>query len=295
MTFAAGIDNNRVALENDNVQRVVDTCCLGCVFAHGKYETDNDTGKLRFFQSRNGCRMNVLGKLKKQGQELQDSIDQDGNEFYVIGGRACPFHRTPNWKGWGKAKQDIPTAMAIARTEVQLKPDIVIYIDDSTEEDDIRRTIHSLNQGQIRPAKLYLINNSTKTRPSQIMKLMEDCPFPWRAETVTGTQANQDRALDIITAKCTGIFVTYFYAGYEPPLDFFVPMDIALHDNLDRFVVLEPLPDSINCMTILRNFYKQAGGNARTAIVEKAKKISKEQKCQYLVRPVTEIVTQLSR
>jgi len=290
MTFAASVNNNRVSLDNDDLSRVVDTCCLGCVFAQGEMKQYGE--HLQFLQAPNGCDMGVLDKMQTLGQELQDASDHDGNEFQVIRGRVCPFHRTPNWPGWGKSQTDTNKAMKMVRKEVQLKPDVVIYYDDSMEPCTIMETMDALNQGQIRPARVYLINNSD-LRPSQIMKLMADCPFPWRAETIADGPVEQARALDIITAKCTQIFVTYFAAGYKPPLDFFVPIDVALYDKLDKFVVLEPIPGGINGMTVLRNFYRQAGGNARKSIVDKAKKISEDQKCQYLVRPVTDLVAQL--
>jgi len=230
--------------------------------------------------------------MQTLGQELIDSIDNNGNEFQIIRGRVCPFHRPFKWCGW--QKQDMDIAMAQVRTEVILKPDVVIYLDDHVEATSVLDTLSALNRGDIHPTKVYLANNSI-LRPSQIMQLMRNCPFPWRAETLIGQPLEYGRALDMITAKCTGIFVTYFYAGYKPPLNFFKPIDIALYDQLDKFVVLEPLPNSMNGMTVLRQFYKQAGGNARYSIVDKAKKISKEQKCQHLVRPVTHIVTQLSQ
>lgn len=292
MTFAAGIQNNQVAIENNNdVQRVVDTCCLGCVFAQGKFTTqDND--KLKFCQDKYGCSMGVLSQLKTQGAEFQDCVDREDNEFYVIRGRVCPFHRTPNWKGWGQAEQDVEKARAIARKEVTIRPDVVIYFDASMCEEDISTTIDALNDGDIKPQRVYLINNGDLL-PSQVMKIMSKCPLPWRTETLSNRPQMCSRALDIITKKCTGIFVTYFNAGYAPPKDFFVPIDVALHDDLDKFILLEPLSDGINGLTVLRQFYKQAGGNIDSPITDKAKRISKEQQCQYLVRPVTDIVTQL--
>jgi hypothetical protein len=184
--------------------------------------------------------------------------------------------------------------MAQVRLEATLKPDVVIYLDNSMKPSSVLETIDTLKKGRIVPARIYLANNSDML-PSQIMKLMSKSSLPWRAESIAGGPLSRDGALDIITAKCTNVFVTYFSAGYLPPLDFFVPIDRALYDDLDKFVVLEPLSDGINGMTVMRQFYKQAGGNARKSIVDKAKKISKDQQCQYLVRPVTEVVTQLSR
>jgi len=298
MTFAASVQNacqtappNAVSLDNNDINKVIDTCCLGCVFAQGKFTTHDK--KLQFTQSNRGCHMDVLRRMRSQGEELQEATDNHKNEFYVIRGRMCPFHRTPNWSGW--LGQDIEAAKLQARKEVQLKPDVVIYYGESNVPNDILDTIAALDQGNIRPARLYIVNNNSFMRPSQIMNLMQDCPLPWRAETTMEETCDMMRALDVITKKCTNIFVTYFIAGYKPPLDFFQPIDTALYDNLDRFLVLEPLPDSINGLTVLRLFHKQAGGNARESITAKAKKLTKEQQCPHLIRPVTEIVTQLSQ
>lgn len=292
MSFNASAQNNRVSLDNNEVQRVVDTCCLGCVFAQGQFRTKGKDKKLQFFQSRLGCDANVLHKFQKQGAELQDATDKDGNEFYVVRARACPFYRTPNWKGW--SEQDSQSAIQKAREEVTLKPDVVLYVDNSSTPGEIWDTIHELDAGRIKPARVYIANNSDM-RPSDVMKVMKDSPLPWRAETMIEGKCEMWRALDIITKKCTNMFVTYFQAGYKPPSYFFDPIDKALFDDLDKFVLLEPLPGSINCLTVLRIFYRQADGNARSWIWEKAKKISEDQKCQYLVRPVTEVVTQLSQ
>lgn len=290
MTFAASVKNNRVALDNNDVQRVVDTCCLGCVFAQGKFKTEGK--QLQFSQSRLGCDADILRKFQKQGAELQDAVDKDGNEFYVVRARACPFYRTPNWKGWNE--QDTESALVKVRQEVTLKPDVVVYVNNDSTPSQVWDTINALNAGNIRPARVYIANNSDM-RPSEVMKFMQNSPLPWRAETMIEGKCEIGRALDIITKKCTNMFVTYFRAGYEPPTYFFDPIDQALFDNLDKFVLLEPLPGDINCLTVLRIFYRQADGNARSWIWEKAKKISEDQKCQYLVRPVTEIVTQLSQ
>jgi len=286
MTFSASVNDTLVSLENDNVQRVVDTCCLGCVFAKGSFKQDKN---LKFVQACGGCELDILNKMQTRGEELQESIDNDGNEFYVIRGRICPYHRPPTWSGWQDTNMD--QAKACARKEVTMQPDVVIYFDDTMEQQAVLDTAEALHKGKIRPRKLYLVNNSDM-KPSQVMKLMSKCPLPWRVETVVNGPVSRDRAMDMATAKCTSIFITYFMAGYKPPENFFVPMDVALHDNLDRFILLSPESESINGLTVLRQFHKQAGGSARKSIVEKAKKISKDQQCQYLVRPVTEI-TQL--
>lgn len=278
-------------------QKSIETCCLGCVFSEGRFVQKEK--QLQFFQSSFGCKMKVLEKYKKQGEEIQDAIDESNSEFHVIHGRLCPYHRTPDWPGWRQAGEDdktndIDAAMIMAREEVTLKPEVVIYYDGKNDPSTILATADALSKGEIVPTRLYIVNNS-EIRASQLIKVLEDCTIPWRIETIMEPGCTVERSFDIITKKCGAIFVTYFEAGCLPPEDFFKSIDVALYDDLDKFVCLEPIPGTINGLTVLRIFYKQADGNARSPIWEKAKKISEEQKCQYLVRPVTEIVTQLSQ
>lgn len=291
MTFAASVTNNKVSLDNNDIQKVVETCCLGCVFAQGR--TEGNANSLRFYQSNLGCSMGALSKYQTQGEEIQDATDKDRNEFHVVRGRVCPFHRTPLWSFWRK-QQNHELARSQVRQEVRLSPDVVIYLDNDMEPSAVLDTAEALAESSIVPARLYIANNSD-LRPSELMKLLRNCPLPWRAETMVGDGYKRLRALDLITKKCNNLFVTYFNAGYIPPKDFFDPIDRALYDDLDKFICLEPLPDSINCLTVMRIFYRQADGNARIPIWEKAKKISEDQRCQYLVRPVTKVVTQLSQ
>jgi len=288
MTFAAGVQNANVSLQDDNLQQVVDTCCLGCVFAKGTIHEG------RLIQDLRGCHMGVLDKMKAQGEEIQDATDKNDSEFHVIRGRICPFYRMPNWPGWDK-EPDLEKAKAQVRKEVTLKPDVIIYYDNSNTPDEILDTVDALNCGEIRPSRVLIANNSD-LRPSQLMTTLQKCSLPWHMETVL-EECGMLRALDVAIKKCNRMFVTHFRAGYQPPFNFFKPIDTALYDKLDKFIVLEPIPDGhgINGLTVLRLFHKQADGNARSSIVDKAKKICEEQKCQYLVRPVTEVVTHLSQ
>jgi hypothetical protein len=280
--------------QNDaaNVKKAtLTTCCLGCIFAEGDMSMVDK--KPRFQQDYLGCCLDILPKYRRQGEEIQDAIDKDQNEFHVVRGRVCPFHRTPNWPGW--QSQDLDKAQKQARKEVQLKPDVVIYYDGKGDPRSILDTAHAINDFTgIKPQRLCIANNG-EVRPSELMKVLESCPIPWHIETMVDPQCSLPRALDLATQKCTNMFITYFRAGFQPPLNFFDSIDQAIYDDLDKFICLTASDEDINGLTVLRIFHKQAGGNARSFIWEKAIKISKEQKCQYLVRPVTEIVTQLSQ
>ena len=278
-------NSNIVADENNELQRVVDTACLGCVFAKG--ELRGSEGTMKFYQDDHGCKIGALEKFAKHGAEIQDAIDGNCNEFHVIKGRVCPYYRMERWL------KDMTEEEAITQilTEVKLRCDAVIYFDDSMEPQDIVKTVHAISSCDHRPKKIYVANNSS-LRPSRIFYALAQCNMPWYSETVLEEDCTMMRALDLTQPKCTEMFITYFKAGFVPPQDFFSSLNAALYDRLDKFILLKPI-DDLNGLVVHRVFQKQAAGNARSSIVEKVEKISKEQKCQHLVRPVTEIVPQL--
>lgn len=272
-------------------QRSVDTACLGCRFARGHLNERKSDKQLQFIQDEYGCHMDVINKMLAKDVEVQDCEDANGNEFHVLMGRVCPFYRT---KAWRKDLLDDHCAAVVqVRKEVTLKPDVVVYFDDNMKPADILTTARALKRGKICPKKLFVINNSN-LKPSQLMSTLHQCPIPWRMETVIeGEGTPMLRALDIMTKKCNGIFVTYFVAGHTPDPKFFTNIDSALYDDFDKFVVLHNEDqDDINGLTVLNIFYKQVGGNARKSIVDKALKISEDQECQSLVRPLKQVCPQ---
>jgi hypothetical protein len=298
-----------VALEIDKdgapeLKRSVDTACLGCRFATGRLRERKSDKQLQFLQDEQGCLLDAVNKMLAQGVDVQDCEDDKGNEFHVLTGRVCPFYRTKAWRK--DLLEDDEAAVKQVRKEATLRPDVVVYFDDDMKPDDILTTATALKQGRICPQKLYIINNSS-LRPSQLMTTLRKCPIPWRMETVVERgRTSMPRALDIITKKCSGMFVTYFMAGHAPNYLFFSQIDSALYDDLDKFVVLHPEDlwedmgrsgakrgnDNLNGLTVLSIFHKQVGGNARYHIVDKATNISKEQKCPNLVRPLKTICPQ---
>jgi hypothetical protein len=263
-------------------ERSLDTICLGCCFAQGQY-TDS-----MFEQTYNGCHLKVLQKMRKLGAEIGDAEDEHNNKFHIIYGRLCPFYRPQRWR----ADMDMDECTKLARKEVALKADTVLYCNDQTTVVQLRHTLDCLANNTLPPTSVYVVNHRSNIKPSEFISTMQQYPFKWRLESIL-EDCDVGRALDITTKKCTGIFVAYFQAGFEVPTEFFASIDTALHDELQRIILLEPVDDQMNGLVVLRMFYGQAGGNNKRTIIDKAKNISEDQECQELVRPITEIVPQL--
>jgi len=288
-----------IAIDNDNeLARVMDTACLGCVFADGEVRPNPDIDCSQFIQKPDGCLANgALGKFRAHGVTIDDAVDKYGSEFHVIRGRICPFHRAKLWQDEHKLTDE--EAVVQVRKECVFQYDAVIYFDGTTDANSIMETIHALNECDIKPKRVFIISNS-EYKPSFFMNLLQDSPLPWNAEINCEGDSNliigeykdvKLRSLDIITKKCKSMYIVYFNAGFKPYPTYFNGIDSLLYNDLDRFIMLKP-DDDINGLTVMRIFHKQAAGNARKTILEKAETISKEQQCQSLVRPLKDLLPQ---
>lgn len=270
----------------ESPERMVDTACLGCVFAEGelnKVKVNGDDA-LQFKQS--GCRLNLLQTFRDRGCNVEEAYDASTSEFYVIHDRVCPFFRNTVWL----QNEDMVKAEARVRSETVLGLDAVIYIGEGMNPEDLVETINSLKNGVIQPKRFYVANNNCCT-PGQLMKIMRSVSAPWRVENIT-EEASVGRALDLVIKKCQSMFVMCLISGTTVNPDLLSQISSALYDDLDKFLILKPEKDTIDGLTILRTIHGRVGGNFTKPIYEKTENIAKEQECQYLVRPLTEVVTQ---
>lgn len=267
-------DNNGVYANS------IDTACLGCVFCVGSIvDNEQEATPPHFVQTNLGCEANVLQRLQDNGQEIQDAEDANGNEFHMIPGKLCPFYRPQSWR---KQDEDIKNEVGRARAELTIKCDTLVYFDNTNSMNELMLTINSMHKWEIKPARIIVINNSD-IRPSQLIASVNQSTIPWHIETVM-EQCGWGRAMHIGMKKTKTMFVAFFCAGQEPPAHFLSYIDSLLYDKLERFIVIKPYDEKGNGLVVLRNFYKQAGGNNEKNIVDKAIDISEVQECPYLVR-----------
>lgn len=304
MTYAANAQSPQISLDDGKPNRVVDTCCRGCVFAQGVTSIYKDQS--RFLQSHYGCEMGVLEKMQANGETITDCEDEIKNEFHVIEGRVCPFYRVEAWVGMAGLDSELDMEMMKrkVREEASLQYDAIVYFTSGMDPNDVIVTMNALSNCNIQPKRVYIVNTSD-VKPSQFVRLFNaSAPLPWRMET-TVEDCDPMRALDIISKKCESMFMVYFTAGYQPHPEFFDGIDSALYDELDKFIAIEPLDyrpgtaqkieSLINGLVVMRVFYKQVGGCARSFIVEKTRRICEEQECPTLLRRGSELISQPSQ
>jgi hypothetical protein len=71
----------------------IGTYCNKCIFArHEELKTDSMDSK-DLITRQNGCSLRLLPVFERNGGDLVEFADEDGNEFYGIANRVCVFYR----------------------------------------------------------------------------------------------------------------------------------------------------------------------------------------------------------
>lgn len=247
----------------------VDTFCGTCLFA--KYDDEH---------KQVGCEAAMLERFKEQGKAVVHTETPDGYRFCVIQDCICYYWRPFDWR---PQEEDIEKLVKIAREEITLTADIIIYCDKNTTFDEVEDTIKSINNMTLKPVRVYFANDHMVTPGEFVMWARTKLDMSWRVESVIVEYDSFLRAVDAVVDKCTSRYISIFRAGFIISKDFLKSIDKALHDDLDKFVYLKPI-DSINGMTYQRNLHELLGGNKKMSIQEKIEKLTEEQKCQTMIK-----------
>ncbi len=270
-------ENNKVKSERP----VIQTVCLGCVFAKKAPGNDN-----RFRQQKDGCELGAIRKFRERGERVIEAKDESGNEFYVLDDCLCPFYRPFLWK----KGTELDKCVKRVRHEVTIKPDVVLYYGSENCLDELRVTLDSLKSCTLKPHHTYITNHSND-RPSQIISVLKEYGLKWRIETILENDAGLDRALNLTTRKCSGRYVTYFQAGFAVPPDFFTSIDGFLNDELGEFVLLTPTDTTINGTTSLLTLARMIP----MPMIDDVVMLSNEQKSEHLVKNVVDVVPSMRK
>jgi len=279
---------SNIAVEHleDEQENVVETVCKDCVFA--TYEDPED------INLQTGCQANMLQRFEDTGVTLNEYIDEDQNQkFFGIPGRVCLYNRPQSWKDLLEAKQNTDL-IGVARDEMTLRMEVIVYIGEEDDFTTIGMTLDSLAHNKLKPSKVVLCDHQN-IRPSALRTwLAGRVPLAWRAEHIREGDADFMRVVDIGAKKTTSEFFAIFRAGEVVPKDFISSLDKALHDDLERFLLLKPYDDKGNGMVIQNVIHKQIGGNRDKPLVEKLENVTRSQECQHLIKEVTSLVPSLN-
>jgi hypothetical protein len=260
----------------------VETVCRLCVFA--EYGDDSDT----LLQT--SCEARQIQRFRAEGIQIKEYVDDDERKFFGVPGRSCLFFRNQEWKDKQPVDEDL---LIIARDELTLRMDVIIYIPDGATFTDIGTTVDTLARGNIKPSRIVFCDNQN-IRPSTFRDWAQGrChKVGWIAHHIR-EEANFERCVDLCMKQAKGRFTAVFTAGFEVPPDFISDIDKALHDDFKRFLYLIPCDEQYNGMVIQNLVSKTFKSNRENPLAYKLEREALAQKCPEMIKEVTEIVPSL--
>ena len=272
------------------------TVCRDCCFA--EYDDKTQTG----------CTIGKIDLLKENGAEIIEAYDETEKEFFVVDGRVCVFWREPEWKNQEHVKK--MGMEAAANLEVSTRFAAVIYMDKDTVIEDVFTTVDSLTKQNPAPYGLYFSNNSS-IKPSKLANIgshfttlannqsrrqgVLDYNFcasrSWKIDQIKEENVDMLRCLDITLQNISANQYNYYFvfkAGYKIPKLFTSSISSLINDKMERFLAL--VPEGENVLVAQVHMHKSIGGNSKKPFVDKIKNVCKEQKCEHLVKNLSEVI-----
>jgi hypothetical protein len=267
----------------------VETVCASCCFK--EVEEDNEV-----WAHQTGCQFKVLERMRDQGAEIKEHTD--GEHCFVynsIVDRVCVYCRPI--KGWMDRFPGVSDAglMKIAREEVKPRMGMIIISDGDMA--DLQLTVTSVANMDIKPHKVCVQFKNQDMRPTNALGLLgsyfDAHNIEYRIDYIMEKDAVDTRIIDIAFKKLPQSYFCVFEAGFVVPKDFIDAIDKALNDDLERFLMLLPI-DGVNGLVAQTRVAKQIGGSNEDFLGAKLQRVAEKQKCQFLIRPVTQIVTSMN-
>jgi len=244
----------------NNKIKALHTTCMDCIFS----EKDE--------QRQVGCSFNKIDLYREKGAEIIEAYDASNNEFFVINDRVCMHKRTPLWA------KDYPEKLWKSALQEQIKiryHAMVIFREGSCTE-DLENTLVSLNNQEIPPSLLTILNRSKMAASSLVEKIheMELDNTEWRLQTFFEEEdIVLDRsAIDIVidsskNYKIPMMYYVVFEVPFEIPADFSREMQSYFVDNASHAVFAHPRKDG-NGMLVSYIFHKKHAGNSFNIPIE---------------------------
>lgn len=297
-------------------QKYMRTTCNGCIFSSSR---NNSDGNLE-----NYCSAGRLKKFKESGAQIINVAvpNEECKNYKIVKNRVCNMLRTEDWaeiqKSQGQSEQNFAE---IARKEVYVRCMFVVYcgpdeeIAKETDEKKKRQktkekihraaiTMHSIESGDIPPAHICVINNSQITPYDFINYLRREVEeleikSEWNMEYVScdnddselpPVETSYEKSLRLAFKSNKYNFCSIFLEGDSVPNNYLSDIDIAINDNLERFLVLRP-EHGVSGFFIQSLAQKQFDArDGHSNLLERMIEEAKEQKCQHLIQPLNKIV-----
>jgi hypothetical protein len=260
----------------------VHTSCKDCIFAIYSDKTQTD------------CSFDKIKKLKENGVAVDESFD-DEKEFFVINNHACMTYRPPIFlegKTFEEAKQS-------ARDRCSVRIGCLVMIKENQE--NLIRIIDSIcNQTKQFSEVIFCAN--PEVQPSKIMKLLNDkkVTFKWSIRHILDSEYIGDVSINVAMQKTNCIYMSVFTSDFIIPNKFVEEIDIALNDDMQRFLLLEPIDSKNNGLTFQSFIFNSLRGNeeavldddsekSANSIIEKIKYVATTQNLTSMIKKCEDI------
>lgn len=228
-----------------------ETPCRDCVFA--QYDGTTQVG----------CAFDRLEKFRKQGIDIVEVYDNE-KEFFVIQ-TACRAHR--HKKGSWAMQHPGRERKEVCRKELELAIEVVMVMGKDHTVEQVKTTVDSLLAQTLLPMKVTVCVNRDGIEPKAIRAVM---PGDWIAKFIMergfdGSRVSSGRCIDHAVVGSKSHYYAVFTPGFAVPPDFIRSIDVAVNDELERFVLLEPNRRGEGQVVQMRA-HQYYGGNAEAEI-----------------------------
>lgn len=234
------------------------TSCKDCIYAI--YDELNKT--------QIGCQFNKIEKLKNNGIDVIESYDDD-KEFFVLDKHACMSYRESHFL-IGKT---IEEAKEITRNQMSPRIAAVININNDNKE-KISNIIKCIHNQTKQFYEVIFCTSSSDVKPSDIIKIINEnkCSFKWTIKQIVDDYWLGSRSINISVQKSKSTYFAIFNCDFNIPNKFVEEIDIAICDDMKRFIILEPIDDKGNGALFQTYAFNSLRGNEEAFIEEEENK-----------------------
>lgn len=204
--------------------KIARTSCRDCIFA------DYNRGNTQV-----ACELGNLQKLADNGAEIISAYDDD-MEFYVVENRFCNSFRP---KGWELNKED---PIADMRQENAFSPDIIIYCDKDTIDDEVEKAYNAIQPSvgksgiQYSPCSKHIILDETKIDGKQFAHRLTNDRSVY-IHRILNNNGNRESIIDNLYKKFSSNYITLMNCNDRLPKNYYERMDKLLNEDMKRVVL----------------------------------------------------------
>ncbi len=247
----------------------IHTVCKTCVFAENVMD-----GKKKI---QTGCRLGKLEQYEAANITIHEAHDEHDNEFKLIDGRLCMFHR--NEEIMEQFPPDSWEEIVNAQTKVPYQ--LVIFIEPKMTMREVKKTINYIKDQKSQPNYVTFVNYSyneytkdpdNNIKPSELLELLQGSEFhKFSLKNMYDESTDYRTAIDFVmdsTNRYPYPFYACFQAGFPIPKSFSEDLNNAIFIKMLQIGFAKPI-DEINGMIVNKTAHKKHGGNSFFIDLEK--------------------------